>query len=510
MDERISLCLLICIVQYAGSLPLSPSLQISFAGFDDFNKDAKELLKNMANANQEDVSTESQQGTFSSILKANKDLQMETYGGDMIIKTGRSATTCTACLWPKSADGTVRVPYIISANYGTDVLNLISTSMQEFESLTCIRFVPRQNEKDYLNIVSTNGCLSNVGKTGGSQMVSLASGCFYRGTIQHELNHALGFYHEHMRSDRDDHITINYQFISQANWSNFDKLVTNNLGLEYDYSSVMHYGAYDFSNTPLQPSIVTKPPNIPIGQKNGLSKLDVSKINRLYNCNICSTLLNEQTGTMTSANYPSPYPPNSNCVWLIRNPFGQVSLSFIGFDLQYSPNCVSDYIKVYDGPSKSSPLILGQTCGSGLIPPLISSTNQMLVKLVSDSRIAGVGFKATYTSVKCGGTYFGFIKDFTSPGYPFTYAPNMDCTYTITAPAGLKISLTIKDFHLEESPSCVADYLKVQYDSSQIGPFCGDYNIPTITTTGNSLMMTFHSDSGVQKKGFQASYTFTK
>ncbi|KAM9326690.1 embryonic protein UVS.2-like [Gastrophryne carolinensis] len=508
MDEKISLFLLICIAKYAISLPLSPSLQISFLSLKGLEKDEQELLKNVANGKQAEDHAESPQGTFNRILEANKDTQMETYGGDMLLKAGRSATTCTECLWPKSTDGTVRIPYTISASYSTDVLNLISTSMQEYESLTCVQFVPRKNENDYLNIISGNGCVSYIGKIGGGQMLSLAGGCFYRGIFQHELNHALGFFHEQNRSDRDDHITINYQFISQKNWANFDKINTNNLGLEYDFSSVMHYGAYDFSNTSSKPSIVTKPPNMPIGQIDGLSILDVSKINRLYQCNLCANLLNQQNGTMTSANYPSVYPNNANCVWLIRTPSGQVSLRFNGFDLQSSPNCANDYIKVYDGPSKSSPLMLGQTCGSGLLPPLIASTNQMLVEFVSDSSIAGVGFTATYSAIQCGGSYFGVIKNFTSPGYPVAYAPSMHCTYTITAPVGKRISLTVSDFHLEDSVYCMYDYMTIQADSRQKGPYCGDNNVPGFTTTGNSLVMTFHSDSSNQSKGFQASYTF--
>lgn len=36
------------------------------------------------------------------------------------------------------------------------------------------------------------------------------------GDVQHEIMHALGFYHEVSRSDRDDHVFINFQNIAES------------------------------------------------------------------------------------------------------------------------------------------------------------------------------------------------------------------------------------------------------------------------------------------------------
>ncbi|XP_072288205.1 embryonic protein UVS.2-like, partial [Pyxicephalus adspersus] len=377
-------------------------------------------------------SSEVPEGTFSKIMAVNKDSDTPMHGGDMLVRTGRSAINCTSCLWPKKEDGTVAVPYTISSSYSSSAVNTIKNAMDEFATLTCVRFVPRTEEKDYLNIAAGDSCSSFVGKIGRSQMVSLGAGCVYRGIIQHELDHALGFYHEHTRSDRDSYVDIFFQFISKEYWGNFVKVNTNNQGLEYDYGSVMHYDGYAFSNTSKQPTIVPKPdPTVPIGQRNGLSILDVSKINKLYQCNVCASLLNNQNGVVTSANYPSPYPNNASCVWLIRTPSGQASLTFNGFDVQSTPDCTSDYVRIYDGPTKDSPVLLDKQCGSKSIPQLIASTSQMLVEFVSDGDVAGVGFKATYSSVRCGGTFFNFQRNITSPGYPGNYGANMDCTFTM-------------------------------------------------------------------------------
>ncbi|XP_063802664.1 embryonic protein UVS.2-like [Pseudophryne corroboree] len=448
---------------------------------------------------------------FNRIVQSNKDSNMMIHEGDIVIKKGRSAISCAQCLWSSSSLGMVNVPYILSSLYSDQQVTLFKTVMQEFETLTCVRFVPHKTETDFLNITASDGCASYIGRIGGVQKVFLSADyCMSRGIIQHELNHAIGFFHEQSRSDRDNHVTIMTQYISPENVANFQKYNTNNLGLEYDYASVMHYPRNAFSTVYGQDTIIPKPdPNVPIGQRDGLSVLDVSKINKLYNCNLCANLLNNLNGTFTSANYPSSYPNNANCVWLIRTPAGQVALQFKAFDLQSSTSCVSDYLTVYDGPSKTSPLLLNKTCGAGLIPLLVASTNQMLLEFVSNKDITGTGFKAVYSAVQCGGAYYASTKTFSSPGYPISYYTDLDCGWIITAPTHYKIILTVHDFAIEYEPTCGYDYLAVfdgpQTTSPLIGKYCSRVP-PPLVSTGNSMLVKFHSDNSVQLKGFQASY----
>lgn len=52
-------------------------------------------------------------------------------------------------------------------------------------------------------------CWSSLGRQSRGQLVSLRkNGCVYTGTVQHEVLHALGFHHEHVRSDRDSYVRI--------------------------------------------------------------------------------------------------------------------------------------------------------------------------------------------------------------------------------------------------------------------------------------------------------------
>ncbi|XP_069805655.1 embryonic protein UVS.2-like [Dendropsophus ebraccatus] len=402
---------------------------------------------------------------------------------DMLIPSGRSAIKCVnrSCYWPKSEDGTVNVPYVFASNYSDNDLKVFKSTMAEYTTLTCVRLIPRTTETNYLNIMSSQGCKAALGRVGGGQVLAVdAYGCMSRGTIQHEINHALGFQHEHMRSDRDDYITVMYENISPDLRYNFDKTDTNNLGLSYDYGSVMHYNGYSFSNNG-KPTIVPKPdPNVPIGQRDGLSPLDVAKINSLYECDVPATLLNEEKGYVSSPNYPSEYPNNTHWFWLIRVPSGQAAVTFLDLDLESSTYCLLDYIMVYDGPTKDyQPFIWVGTCGTRLFPPLIASSNQLLIEFSSDSSIAGRGFRAEYHSVQCGGTFFRSFGTFTSPGYPNEYGPILDCYYTITAPANMIIRLTVTDFETENYMYCALDYLEI-FDGPKIayGAFCGTAEIP--------------------------------
>ncbi|CAN8017651.1 unnamed protein product [Ixodes persulcatus] len=84
----------------------------------------------------------------------------------------------------------------------------IRKAMLELESKTCVRFVQRTDQTDYLNIIANEGCESHIGRVGGAQELSLGPGCVWHGTILHEFLHALGFEHEHARIDRDNYIKV--------------------------------------------------------------------------------------------------------------------------------------------------------------------------------------------------------------------------------------------------------------------------------------------------------------
>lgn len=191
------------------------------------------------------------------------------------------------------------VPYTIHSSAKNKFLNAIGikgpterviySAMKEWEEKTCIRFVPRTTQKDYVEFFAGEGCWSYVGNLkNGKQQISIGSLCYFHGIALHEIGHALGFWHEQSRPDRDDYVEIVWDNIKPENKHNFNKYghgSIDSLGVPYDYGSIMHYGKRDFARWPWQTTIRPRKSGVSIGQRSHLSPLDVKQMNLYYKCN---------------------------------------------------------------------------------------------------------------------------------------------------------------------------------------------------------------------------------
>ncbi|OWA52623.1 putative Acidic mammalian chitinase [Hypsibius exemplaris] len=188
-----------------------------------------------------------------------------------------------------------RVPFQFSKTYvyEQDKHDLVLKAMEGIENSTCIRFVQRTTETEYLLIIAdANRCTSYIGNyhKAEQQVLLSLSHCFINqtyGIAQHELMHALGFYHEQARADRDDFVEINFDNIPKTEKSQFQKY-DNSLafGEPYDFGSILHYGMFDFAVDRTQWTIRPKPQysDKEIGQRRHLSPIDINKINKMYSC----------------------------------------------------------------------------------------------------------------------------------------------------------------------------------------------------------------------------------
>ncbi|XP_026488942.1 zinc metalloproteinase nas-7-like [Vanessa tameamea] len=205
--------------------------------------------------------------------------------GDILIpQYTRNGVRDQASLWPKGI-----IPYDIDRRFNQEQRDTIMRAIADYHRLTCLRFVPYKGQADYIAIKSANtGCWSSVGRLGGRQEVNLqAPGCLSKkGTVLHELLHAVGFMHEQSRPERDNFVKIHYNNIKTGAENNFKKADpkrSNDYGISYDYNSVMHYSEHAFSKNS-QKTIEPKVSGVTLGQREGLSRGDVKKINNMYNC----------------------------------------------------------------------------------------------------------------------------------------------------------------------------------------------------------------------------------
>ncbi|XP_042603297.1 LOW QUALITY PROTEIN: meprin A subunit beta-like [Cyprinus carpio] len=192
--------------------------------------------------------------------------------------------------WPTT------VPFVLDSSLEINAKGVILRAFEQFRLKTCIDFKPWSREPNYIFVFKGRGCYSKVGnRRMGKQNLSIGAGCDSLGTVEHEFLHALGFWHEQSRSDRDDYVTIVWDQIKKGYKHNFNlhnENESSSLDVPYDYGSVMHYSKTSFSKD-REPTIVTKIPEFldVIGQRMEFSDSDLLKLNRLYNCTKASIFL---------------------------------------------------------------------------------------------------------------------------------------------------------------------------------------------------------------------------
>ncbi|CAB3405462.1 unnamed protein product [Caenorhabditis bovis] len=184
------------------------------------------------------------------------------------------------------------VPFVLHSSLNALARSSILNAIHFWYRETCIEFVPRTRQSDYLVFVGDDeGCWSTVGKDGanGKQVVSIGEGCEHFGVTSHELAHALGLFHEQSRYDRDESVTLNPRVVDRSLLFNFAKISRRQLStydLPYDIGSVMHYTPTEFSTVPSIPTLMAVDANLQqtMGQLDGPSFIDVLIMNRHYNC----------------------------------------------------------------------------------------------------------------------------------------------------------------------------------------------------------------------------------
>ncbi|KAH9492504.1 hypothetical protein Btru_026018 [Bulinus truncatus] len=247
----------------------------------------------------------------------------------------------------------------------------------------------------------------------------------------------------------------------------------------------------------------------------------------------CGGLIDSvSTGVIQSTNYSNNYPANQNCTWKVTVRIGKtIRLQFSEpFNIVNNGSCQNDYLKLYNGPSSSSPPLLvngslntdGIYCGQTAPQGLETSSNELYVQFISDGADSGPGFSFTFTeiSLACGVTLTlstsSSSGNFSSPNYPSDYPHNVDCIWRILAPPAKRIRLDfLEPFFIEPNQRCLHDYVQFHDGGTAIAPvigenLCGSHLPSTIYSSSNVLLARFRTDESLAHVGFNARYSIVR
>jgi hypothetical protein len=155
-------------------------------------------------------------------------------------------------LWP---NGTV--PYAFHANVSPPQQAMARHAMNQWESGSPFRFVPRNGQATYLLIRDSDRNRSTVGRVQGVNNLQLRD--WDLRTICHELAHVFGLWHEHQRPDRDHFVEILWDNINPQYQHDWEIIANGIVKGPYDFTSVTHYEP-DRGALPQRIAIRCRPP----------------------------------------------------------------------------------------------------------------------------------------------------------------------------------------------------------------------------------------------------------
>lgn len=241
------------------------------------------------------------ENSFKGIEQANKGNMSKYFQGDIQLdfdtevelKNGTTGDPSRNAIRTRKRLWTDRVIPFYIPSFMSHIESNLYKAIFEIQSKTCLRFKRLYRRRgNYIDFGNDDGCSSKVGKryaSVGRQTISLGRGCNHVGIITHELMHAIGFFHEQSRSDRDKYIKVYWENILSGFADQFEKYTwrtIDDLGVSYDFKSIMHYDRRAFTKDGKPTIEAIGNENMEFGNSKDelLSYKDVLEVKALYDC----------------------------------------------------------------------------------------------------------------------------------------------------------------------------------------------------------------------------------
>uniref|UniRef100_A0A914E8R6 Uncharacterized protein n=1 Tax=Acrobeloides nanus TaxID=290746 RepID=A0A914E8R6_9BILA len=241
-------------------------------------------------------------------------------------------------------------------------------------------------------------------------------------------------------------------------------------------------------------------------------------------------------GILSSPGYPSYYGGNVQCEYHLNVPLSDfVSIRFADWSLK-----AGDYVELYDGDDE--PVLMVRLNASDAIDPnhyyTTNKTNLMLVRFYSGAGNAivrgwvapfsptgpvtlpttpitySIGYTGGYTyqpvpPYQCPQMLYYYYGMIVSPGYPYNYGPNLNCTYILQAYPGQAVRIIFGEIHTETCCDFIFVFDGPNLSSKQIAVIEGlqQAGTKTFTSTGQFMTIQFTSDSIIEFTGWSANFS---
>jgi cubilin len=264
----------------------------------------------------------------------------------------------------------------------------------------------------------------------------------------------------------------------------------------------------------------------------------------------CGGAINDSSfGIISSPDLPPSYQSGINCTWVITVKENKaLQVKFSQSTLRPCFQCsMCDHLEIRDGNNSSSPLIdkICEKLDSSNPMILKSSSNSLFIRFVQNQvysvystqspkiGTSRTGFELVYRTTVgekqgCGGVYrHGSQTNNINPDLnkkiiaspdsdkDGKYDSDLDCNWILMATEGTYFTLNFEFFDLEKpdnmTKKCSYDYLEIRDGGDSLSPvidrICGKTFDPVVVSSSQKLFIHFHSDSGVESRGFKINFS---